>query len=349
MPAHDDHGRSAGPRTERRRRLDIARLVRRHLWSAPDADPWRGLVAQFGSYDRAVLLVRVFYASGVYLVVQSMSDWPALLNARAVAAPWPSAWIPDDSLPTVVPWILGGYAVAALVAAAVPQLRLARAFYFLMFLQYVSLISGFGGVSHFHHAWLWVSAIFVLLPNGGWKGSTRTEHRHYFLSTFWISQIVVMGFYALTGIWKIVFGIHGLLTDRMSTFELDGFAMVIMHQNVRSGEDPVLADFMVRNPTLAWALFLGTIYVETAALVVAFRPRLHRAWGILLIGFHLGTELAMGFTFLPNVLLVGLLLVCSPFAPADAPLREALLDLPGAFFVRRRVHPSAASARLGGG
>jgi hypothetical protein len=339
-------GRPPGPHREQRRtRLDVTRLVRGRLWSAPYADPWRSLVTHLRTYDRAVLLVRVFYAAGLYFAVQSMSDWPAISNARVLEAPWPSAWIPDDSAPTVVPWILAGYLVSAIVVAAVPQLRLARGVYFLMFLQYVSLISGFGGISHNHHTWLWVSAILVLLPNGGWRGKSSTEHRHYFLSTVWICQIVVMAFYSLTGFWKIVFGIHGLLTDRMSSFEMDGFGTMIMQQQVRFNQDPVLSDFMVRNPVLAWALFVGTIYVEAAALVVAFRPRLHRAWGILLVGLHVGTELAMGFTFLPNILLVGLLFVCSPFAPSDVSLREALRDLPGVFFVSRRVRPSAGSAR----
>jgi hypothetical protein len=327
-PASRGHGQSP--------RLDVARLVHRHLWSSAYPNPWRALGAQFTAYDRAVLLVRVFYVGAVFLTIQSMAEWPALLEVEAIASPWPSAWIPAGSVPDVIPWILTGYLVSAIVVASVPQWRPARILYFVMYGQFVSLISGFGGISHNNHTWLWVSGVLILLPNRGWTKRTRTEDRHYFLSVIWIAQILTMLFYALTGFWKIFFAFHGAVTARASSFAVDGFAQIVAHQQMRFNQDPVLAEFFVDNHVIGWAMFIGTMYVEVAAINAVFRPRLHRTWGILLIGFHVGTELAMGFTFLPNVLVAAILFVCSPFAPDAVSVREALLDLPGIYLVRRR-------------
>jgi hypothetical protein len=129
---------------------------------------------------------------------------------------------------------------------------------------------------------------------------------------------------------------------------VDGFAQIVAHQQMRFNQDPVLAEFFVDNHVIGWAMFIGTMYVEVAAINAVFRPRLHRTWGILLIGFHVGTELAMGFTFLPNVLVAAILFVCSPFAPDAVSVREALLDLPGIYLVRRRWPRLARRRRADG-
>jgi hypothetical protein len=313
----------------------ITRGVHIRLWSSAHANPWRALSAQSRAYDRAQLLVRVFYACGLFLAVQSMSDWSSLLNATDAAPPWPSAWIPAGHIPTFAPWILGGYAVAAGLSAALPTWRAARAVYFVAFLQYVSLTSGFGAISHYNHMWLWMSGILILLPDRRWVAPSTVEVRHYFLSTVWVGQLAVLFFYSLTGVWKIVFGLHGLVTERGSGFAIDGFSLIVAQRDLSFNDDAVLGDFFLHNHIVGWALFISTIYLELVSLAVGFRPRLHRAWGILLIAFHIGTELAMGFTFPGSVLLLAIFFVCSPFTPDSVPVREALLDLPGVFAARR--------------
>lgn len=317
------------------------------LWSSPYDNPWRAITSQIRNHDRAVLLVRVFYACGVFLTIHSMPDWPALLEVEGLLSPWPSTWIPRDSVQAAVPWLLGGHLAASLVVAAVPWWRPARIAYFLGLMQYVSLISGFGGVSHNNHVWLWLSGIFILLPNRRWAGRTSVADRRYFLGVFWLGQLMVLLFYALTGFWKIVFGLHGVITERASSFGIDGFSLMVAEQQLRANQDPLLGQFFVDSHVIGWAMFSGTVYIEAAALAVAFRPRLHRAWGILLIAVHIGIELAMGFTFLPNVLALGIVAVCSPLAPDHTRVSAAVLDLPGVYVARRwssrfaRQHPRA--------
>lgn len=321
--------------TSQRIAARVVRTMHDSLWSSVHPNPWQALASQFRAYERAQLLVRVFYACGLFLAVQSMSDWPGLLNADDAAAPWPSAWIPAGRVPTFAPWILGGYLLAAALGAALPTWRLARTIYFVMFMQYVSLISGFGAISHYNHMWLWVSGLLILLPDRRWAGRSTVEDRHYFLSTFWVCQLTVMFFYSLTGFWKIVFGLHGIVAERGSALGIDGFSLIVAQRDLSFNDDAVLGDFFLQNHAIGWALFIGTIYIEFVSLAIAFRPRLHRAWGILLIAFHVGTELAMGFTFPGSVLVVAIFFVCSPFTPPGVLIHEAVLDLPGVFAAQR--------------
>jgi hypothetical protein len=55
------------------------------------------------------------------------------------------------------------------------------------------------------------------------------------------------------------------------------------------------------------------IFVQTFSLPVAFFPRLHRIWGLTLIGFHFGTGILMDIYFPTHILWLAVFLVCSPF------------------------------------
>ena len=157
----------------------------------------------------------------------SMAEWPALVEIDGGAPPWPSAWIPQDALPGLVPWLLGAFLVASVVVAAVPTWRVARVAYFVTLVQYVSLIGAFGGVSHDNHAWLWMSGILILLPDRRWTGRTTLQERRYFLNVVWLGQLMILFFYSLTGIWKIVFALHGAVTPRGSTLGPEGLGQMI--------------------------------------------------------------------------------------------------------------------------
>jgi hypothetical protein len=71
-----------------------------------------------------------------------------------------------------------------------------------------------------------------------------------------------------------------------------------------------------------------------------------------LITFHLGSGLVLGIGFYHHVLLLGVLGLCSPFAPAFE-LRAVLLDLPlfgdvWRWLSARRQTPRAEAAPLTG-
>ncbi len=153
---------------------------------------------------------------------------------------------------------------------------------------------------------------------------------------FWSAQLVVLFFYSLTGMWKIYFSFKALFEGRIGGFSFGGFSYIVANRILQGNEDTVLGDFFVHHEIIGWALFIGTMYLEGASILIVFRPRLHRVWGVGLILFHFVMRLTMGFAFPENVALVGLLFVCSPFTPEKVSVKEAISDLPGLHFVVRR-------------
>jgi hypothetical protein len=212
----------------------------------------------------------------------------------------------------------------------------------------MAFINGFDKTNHNLHAWLFVGAILILLPRGPWVGRNRKVDRQYFLAVFWSAQLVVLFFYSLTGMWKIFFAFKALFVGRTGGFSFGGFSYIVANKILRGNVDTVLGHFFVHHEIIGWALYIGTMYLEGASVLIAFRPRLHRVWGVGLILFHFATQLTMGFSFPENVALLGLLFVCSPFTPEKVSVKETVCDLPGLHFVmrrfqkvRRRASPSA--------
>jgi hypothetical protein len=135
---------------------------------------------------------------------------------------------------------------------------------------------------------------------------------------------------------------------RTGGFSFGGFSYIVANKILRGNVDTVLGHFFVHHEIIGWALYIGTMYLEGASVLIAFRPRLHRVWGVGLILFHFATQLTMGFSFPENVALLGLLFVCSPFTHEKVSVKETVCDLPGLHFVmrrfqkvRRRASPSA--------
>ena len=90
----------------------------------------------------------------------------------------------------------------------------------------------------------------------------------------------------------------------------------------------LLGPFFIEHPSLAWGVALFGIYVELVCVLIAFRPSLHRLWGVLLIGLHTGTSLILSVQFSHSMLLVGILFLLSPFQQGHIRLKDLpLFDL----------------------
>jgi hypothetical protein len=316
----------------------VTRFLSKHLWSAPPADTLGEAVdRQRASYNRAILLVRVFYGLSIYGVVSAIGTWPSNQRLTTASPLWPARWWFDwFQVSTSVNIIYIGWLAATLIVMLIPEQRLARFFYAFMLLQYMSFINGFSKINHDYHMWLFVAWVLILLPKGPWRKPRRISDRQYFLTVFWAAMFVMLFAYTLTGLWKIGVGTSALAHGRLSGFNLSGFSNIIGQNLLQTQPDTVLGKFFVRNEFAGWSLYTGTMYLETFSIIIAFRPRLHRIWGVGLITFHIGTQLAMAFTFGPNIMLLGLFFVGSPFAPDHIGFKETLLDLPVLHFISRR-------------
>jgi hypothetical protein len=316
----------------------VTRFLADHLWSGTRPETLgEPVVRQRISYDRATVIVRAFYALSVYWVVTAINGWPGYSRLTQARPLWPARWWFDwFSVRTSVDIMFVFYIAAAAFVVLIPRLRIARLLYAIALLQYMAFINGFDKVNHNMHGWLFVSVILVLLPSGRWE-RRRVADRQMFLSVLWVATLVVLLFYGLTGFWKIYAATKALVDGGHSGFGFSGFSYIVGARIIQTNQDTVLGHFFTYHELPGWFLYIGTMYLELFSVLAAFRPRLHRIWGVALIAFHFGTQLAMGFTFGPNIVLVGLLLVCSPFAPDRVKIKEAILDLPILYFLSRRV------------
>jgi hypothetical protein len=320
--------------------------LRQRLWSGPRRSLRDAVAFQGRAFLRATVLVRVFYGIGAVWLVSSMARWPGVLEAEHIQARGPVGPLLELVGTSVgVPVVLGGYLVATLVAMLCPERRPARAAYALALLLAMGVTNGFGKIGHDMHAWFYMSAALALLPNGPWDDVRSVGRRHVFLTIVWAGQLFVLFTYTLTGLWKVHAAVDALFTPATSGFEPDGFSYILADRILKTDQQTVLGDFVLQHPWTGWALYVGTMYLESASILIAFRPRLHRAWGLGLIGFHIGTRLAMGFAFTAPVALLALFLVQSPAAPERVTLGEAVRDLPGVHvLVRRRRRGGAVVA-----
>lgn len=311
-----------------------ARLFR-SVRSAPSA----GLGATIRELDRrstvALALVRAYYAVGLLWVSMQMGRWVDLRNTASFDPLWPAGWIPGDDPRRGITLVLIAYTGATVLAMCFPKQRLARLAYSVALLQFLSVSMAFGKINHDYHAWWWTSALLVFLPTGGAfrRGGRAVQHR--LLATLWAAQVMILFFYTLTGLWKLEHAVRALRSGAVSAFELDGFSLIVAERLLQTNQTTLLGELLVDHPLPGWVLFNGTMYLEATSILIAFRPRLHRVWGIGLLLFHLGTQLAMGFTFFPNVVLLGLLFLASPWAPEEIDVRAMILDLPGIRLISR--------------
>ena len=261
----------------------VLRFIDQHLAAPSSQGLGATLHARALAYTRAETIVRAYYAVAIVWVVSEMSSWPRLIEVDAADPQWPALWLEHVDLQRGIQAILIGYVVAALLAAMAPSWRLARLAYFVMLLQYLAVQNGFGKVNHASHAWLFVSAVFVLLPDRRWRGEATTRAaKSYFLSVVAAAQVVVLFLYTLTGLWKILFALNDLATSRVSGFELKGFSYIVADRLLATNQSTLLGEFFVHNHLVGWVLYTGTIYLEVRVaphrLSAPSAPRLgHRA------------------------------------------------------------------------
>ena len=280
------------------------------------------------NFDRTYLLVRLFYLLSAYQIYrmgqplhfQTMQD-PAL-DPR-----WPIMWIESVPLSLVQ---IGDILVATCMGFAMlslwkPGLWISRAGYSLTLLFVLAIPPSMGGTNHGDHAWFWISLVFIFLP------STNTRlGRLMYCQTLAIAQAVLLFFYTLAGFWKVAYGIIAIAQGVEGNLAPRGLAITLSDRIVQSNTEPLLGPLFINNYLLAWPLFLVLIYAQFVAIMVVFRPTLHIPWGLLLMGFHLGTFLLMEINFPNHMLLLLVLLVASPFAKPDWLQWSTISKLPGA-------------------
>jgi hypothetical protein len=311
------------------------RALRRTLAAYRDTDSAAAVWArQPGELFRALTVVRAFYVCAAFIVVHEIQSWQQWTDVKTLYWAWPLAWAESMGVSDAIPLVLGTVLGSVLCAALMPQWRSARVLALLGLLWQSALINSLSDavIMHSLHAWIWVAGWFVFLPRGSWAVIARSRARaQRSLRVFWAAQLTMLLFYSLSGSLKVVGSILQFARGEVHAFAPDALARHVALR-VLEGIDPpayfALGPTVLEHPAIGVLIFPLTIYLETCSLLVAFRPALHRLWGGCLILMHLGIYFVMGILFSWQILLVGLMLVASPFAPQELRPREVLLQLP---------------------
>ena len=267
------------------------------------------------AYVTATLLVRVYYVATLLIVVTTLGQrWNAWLTRDVPTLLWPLTWISLIEFPTAVNLIAVGAILSAAIAAFFPEKRIFRLLVFLGLLQISALANTFGKIGHDYHAWVAVAFIFIFLANDGWqKAETSITARQRFLFLFWTAQVAIFMFYSMAGSVKVGAAVLQFLEGQVHAFHPQALAYQVAGRLDRTGETGLLGPIAIKYSWLGWPMFLSAIYLEAFAFIAAFRPALHKIWGICLILLHLGIYLVMGIRFPHNIFLLGILFVNSPF------------------------------------
>ncbi len=303
-------------------------------WASRLADRfWRGAAFPYrevftnvdAAFERSQLLVRITYVMwfGFCLV--------AARSSGAWASPplellWPVVWM------EYAPWQFSVYAiisvalVCSLLAAAFPGVLVLRLLTLISVVEFQGIKYSYDKINHAYHVWVFALLLLLFLPRLATR-PTVAQKRAY-IEVIWGIQAVALACYSVAGVQKfwgawIDWGYGGLTLFNPDSLALHCAKVAVM------GDGPGLLGWILLDyPWSGFPVMMLTLYIETVAIFIAFRPRLHALWAVALMCMHAGIGLTMNVWFDAMMLFVGMWFMLSPFAPAQFNLGAALRDLP---------------------
>lgn len=280
--------------------------------------------------ERAYTLVRCYYAINLFMSYGLARAVRRVgLSGAEPDYQWPVIWMYQTDLHSASLFLMSALIVSSLVGLMFSQHRWARIMVSLVLLEHAAWANSFGAINHGYHMGFWISFCLIFLPDG--KASKLLAHRArrmQFLIVFSMTQALILLFYSLAGAYKVAAAVISLTKSQFSTFAPEAMANTLAFRMLQTNSDALLAPFIIENHWVGWPLYLGLQYVQLVAILIAFRPQLHVAWGVLLIGFHIGTLMFMDIIFSHHVLYLALFFVLSPFAIRSFNWRIAARQLP---------------------
>lgn len=275
-------------------------------------------------------LVRILYLFLPFLAYLFLKDFPTPFTRQNFQPLWPLWWAHALSLDvdTLVNIVRFGFLASALTGLLLYKKWWGRAIVFLGIWQAQALASSFSHISHQWYLWLYVSLIFVLLPDTIWTGTRDTEKRRIFLLVIWWGQALVMLVYTMAGTWKVVAAIDQLLQGEIGGFSSYGLPYQVANWLPQLQNEAVLAPFVITHPLIVWPAYLLVQYMQLFALWTMIRPSLQKIWAFELVLFHIGTCLIMGIYFDPFIPIILILFFNSPFTLTSISFADTLYDLP---------------------
>ena len=293
---------------------------------------------QAEAFQASYSLVRIFYVGQLLFCMRVFDKWSDWQQSQIFMPLWPLRWAAGWEVSQTANLLVGFWGIGVFLALFWPRVRHCRIFSFLGVFFIVAFYNSFGKIYHHYHLWVYASFLLIFLPSGtrSQLAANRTLKQIYLTVILGVQAMILLS-YTLAGFWKVASSVKQFFAGEVSYFSINGMAYVVALRIVDTSKPPALSDLVLSWPQLGWLIVITAIYVECFALLVLYRPSLHRLWGIGLIAMHLGIGLVMGIHFRPAILLLVIWFIFSPFHPKHLPLRKTLADLPLLGFVFRFV------------
>lgn len=322
-------------------------LIRRvRLFWTVNPSPPRTLAGFRRAAVEAAWLARFFYLFSAFVIHTNFHYTRFLEKGEPTDPLWPIALLNllfgDGWVGRALGMPMTVYVASVSVgwlAAFFPGVWVWRLGVFLYFFFYVALENSYAVLHHAHHFYVYVSFALVFLPAAaGRRGGMSRQEGMRCIQVFWLAQAVLLLAYSLAGFWKLAG-----YSSRFALLSADGFIRVLL-DHWMTNQPPLflpLYPFLVGHGVFSQFLFLCVVYLQVGAFVAWFRPHLHRPLGMALIVFHVGSEGLVGGQFDSCKILMGLLLVFSPFSPErfswfGAAQSLPLLGIPFRLYARSR-------------
>lgn len=316
----------------------LGRISKRYFFADSPIVHLERFAASSGPFFAARAMVRAYYFFVLFIAVGLFTSWDPSMGAEArIASVWPLFWVKYVDFEFAYALIRVSFIAAALYAAFSPGHRLARALSFVALFEFASLYMSILQWDVDSYGFILASFLLIFLP-GDWDGETPGA-RAGFLGVFWGVQAVNLLTYTMVGLGKLVGAAEQLAAGTSHLFLPQASALLIADRLIVTNADSALGAWAVEHYLLVWPYFLATVYISLVAFLVAFRPVLHRTWGLLLIIYHIGNYLVINIAFSTHIFLWAILLLGSPFAPRYARIADILRALPFLDILVRRLFP----------
>lgn len=278
------------------------------------------------SFVQAQVVVRCFYAAMLYVSIDQLQRWQLFEQLTPADTLWPVAWVSLLPWQTALYLVLGLFVIGATFSLIFTERRWARALAFLGCFEFYALYYSFNDISHRDHVFILVAFMLILLTRVPRSNQTRAAKQTYLLS-FFGAQAIIFLTYTMAGLTKLLISIRSFMNGGLTSFHPQTLANTVAAVNWKDNKT-LLGSLFIEYSEFGPLLLTTVVFVELFAFYVAFRPSLHRLYGVFMVGLHIGIAAAIGLFFSTQVLTIALFLVASPFVPNTFRFWATFHDIP---------------------
>lgn len=278
---------------------------------------------------RYALLLHLYYAVLLYFLAGKRRS---LANASLPAEPVELlSWLTPENFHQFTTSLSFLAFVSLWGAMLWPWSRWFRIGAFLSVLFIIALESSYGKVIHGFYGWLWSALVLVFLPRVSWlsKKSVRESTQPKISELFFYAQLAAILSYFSAGLWKL-----RLLPQVLETHGFWGFMNSLNHtiayeHVLHSHPLKGLSQFFLNFPLISGVSFLGLILLQSLSPLFLLQPRAHFLFGVLILLFHMASEIIVSIPFRAQTALMILLFIFLPlFIPAKTRFQKENLAGP---------------------